>query len=163
MRTDLDLSQLILYAEDRRVQRLIAVLLGRRDKILDTPILGAPERMDMTKRQVAFIIGIYQDAERNKIMHLAERHHLTLVIMLGYIFQFAIDACQMFLPRLHLSMNASSRHLFLQDAAHLFDVWYPPLDFFLYLARQPCKAVRVCIAQDEIFQLGLYRSHTKAP
>ena len=69
--TDLYLYQLVVQAEDGRMESTVAVGLGIGNEVLDTPLLRLPEAMYVTKRDVAIGCGFHQDAESYQVMNLA--------------------------------------------------------------------------------------------
>src|SRR6266487_2716652 len=84
MGANLDFRQLIIQAEDCRMQRLIAIQLGRSNKVFYPSIFRTPQRMDMPQSQIAIVNRVYQDTVGDEIMNLAE---LTTALL-----QFTIDA-----------------------------------------------------------------------
>src|SRR5258708_1014047 len=96
LRANLYLRQLIIQAEHRRMQRLVAIHLRRSDKVFDASILGTPQGMDMPQSQVAILHGVDQYTVGDQVMNLAE--------FFSTLLQLAIDAGEMFLPGMYLSM-----------------------------------------------------------
>src|SRR5690606_10350931 len=77
VRADLNLDGQLLGADDRRMQRAVAVALRRRDVVVELPGDVRPEAVDDAERGVAVRDGVDQDPDRTKIVKLIEREALA--------------------------------------------------------------------------------------
>src|SRR5579872_2050300 len=108
VRTDLDFGQTVVQAEDGRMQRLVAIRLGRRDEVLDAPVFGSPQPVDMTEREVAVCHSIYEDAEGEHIIEIRE-------VVAAAALHLLVNAPQMLDTARHFGAQADGSHLVAQD------------------------------------------------
>ena len=69
-RADLNFKRLV-FAQNCRVQGLVAVGLGHRDVILKAAVKRLPQRVRQTNQRVAFGNGVAQNAQRKQVEQLA--------------------------------------------------------------------------------------------
>ena len=93
----MDLEGLAEVGDDRRVQRLIQVGLGRCDIVLDAPRHGLPLLVDLAEHFVALVHRADDDAHRRQVVDLIERlvlrRHLLIdgIEVLGTPEHLAVD------------------------------------------------------------------------
>ncbi len=75
-RADLQLDTLARWTDNRRVDRTVVVLLGRRNIVFEPARNHRPRRVDQTKRAVAVLCGFNHNAEAENIGKLFERQAL---------------------------------------------------------------------------------------
>ncbi|MNX50122.1 hypothetical protein D3C86_807400 [compost metagenome] len=95
---DLDLDRNTVHAEQRGVQRLIAVGLGDRDVILEAPRQRFVQIMHSTQHAVAGIDLVDDDPERVDVHDLVEGPTLAA--------HFLVDAVEVFLATADLALDA---------------------------------------------------------
>src|SRR5579875_2944596 len=135
------------------MQRLVTIELGSSYEVLDATIFGTPEGVDVTKREVAVLLGVDQNAEGDNIVNLAQ---LTSVLL-----QLAVNASQMLWPKRNFGRNTRALHLFIQRATDLIDIRLAAAQFLLHFAFETGIFFRLQVAEGEVFQFGLYQRHTE--
>jgi hypothetical protein len=95
---DLDLDRHAVHAEQRGVQRLVAVGLGDRDVILEAPRQRLVQVMHGAQHAVAGVDLVDDDAERVDVHDLVEGPALAAHLL--------VDAVEVFLPPADLALDA---------------------------------------------------------
>jgi len=72
MRTNLDFRELVIQAENRRMQGLVAIQLRCSDKVLDAAILRPPQSMDMPESKITVLDRVNQNAEGGEVVDLRQ-------------------------------------------------------------------------------------------
>jgi hypothetical protein len=98
---DLDLDRHAVHAEQRGVQRLIAVGLGDRDVILEAPRQRLVQIMHSAQHAVAGVDLVDDDPERVHVHDLVEGPALATHLL--------VDAVEVFLPTADLALDAVDR------------------------------------------------------
>src|SRR6266516_5553050 len=155
MCANLNLSQPVVQAKHCCMQRLVAVQLWRGDKIFDPSILGPPQCVDMSQRQVAVVVIIQHDAERDKIVNLADISPALL--------QFAVDTRQVLLPGLNLRVDTRPLHFLLQRATYFINIGLPFAPLLFYSPCKPGILIWFQVREGQVFQFRLHQRHTQAP
>ena len=78
---DLDLERLAVERDDRGVERLVEVVLGDRDVVVELAGDRAPERVDDAERRVAVADLVDEDADGVDVVDLAELRALALHLL----------------------------------------------------------------------------------
>jgi len=87
---DLDLQGYGVNAHYCAVQPLVPVLLGAGNKIVEMPRNRVPETMDHSKSAIAVRVGVYEYAEGQQIMYIAELLALRGIFL--HLGVYAVDA-----------------------------------------------------------------------
>ena len=82
---DLDLERLAVEGDDRGVERLVEVVLGDRDVVVELARDRPPERVDHAERRVAVADLVDEDADRVDVVDLAELGALALHLFLDAV------------------------------------------------------------------------------
>lgn len=145
---DLDLQHLALRAEHRGMQRLVAVLLGVGDVVVELVGHVMPARVDDAQHRVAVAHLGHQDTHRADVVDLGEVDALALhlppdrVDVLGA----AIDL---------VAADALRRHQRLEGLDHLADVAVAVLAPLGQLAGDGLVVLVVQVAKGEVLELPL--------
>ena len=78
---DLDLERLAVHRDDRGVERLVEVVLGDGDVVVELAGDRAPQRVDDAQRRVAVAEVVDEDADRVDVVDLAELRALALHLL----------------------------------------------------------------------------------
>ena len=100
---DLDLERLAVERDDRGVERLVEVVLGDRDVVVELAGDRAPERVDDAERRVAVADLVDQDADGVDVVDLAELRALALHLL--------PDAVDVFRAALEVGLDAGRLEL----------------------------------------------------
>ncbi len=98
MRPDLDLEGLAVECDHRRVERLVQVVLGDRDVVVELARDRPPDRVHDPQRGVAVPDLVHEEADRVDVVDLAELRALALHLLpdaedvLGAALELGIDA-----------------------------------------------------------------------
>ena len=130
-------------ADHRGVQRLVHIVFGYRNIILEAAGHLRPQRMAHAQHRVTIRHGIHQHADGDQIVNLIEglilNHH------------FAVDAVQMLGAARHFKMHAQVLELLGQFLNDDFDVFLALGALHAHLARHILIALGIDIAQRQIF------------
>ena len=141
-------------ADDRRVQRLIAVGPRHGDEVLDAAGHGRPRLMDDAERRVAVLDAVGDDPERHEVVHLIQLDPLALELL--------VDAVEPLQPAVHVQ----HRHLrFAQlgrnGLLQIFDLHLDGLAAALDLRAERLVAVRIEILERQLLELVLDLAHAQ--
>ena len=147
MGTDLHLKGHAVFADDRRMQRLIHVRLGHGDVILEAVGNLLPEGMHDTQHGIAVLHAVHKHAQRDQIVDLLK----------GLMLQnhLAIDAVKMLRTAVNLKFNAHLGNLVAQRLHEDLDIFLALRALHADLGDQVLIALRIQIAQAQVFQLLL--------
>ena len=95
---DLDLERLAVERDDRGVERLVEVVLGDRDVVVELAGDRAPQRVDDAERRVTVAHVVDQDADGVDVVDLAELRALALHLL--------PDAVDVFRAALEVGLDA---------------------------------------------------------
>lgn len=154
-RADLQLDALARRADDRGVDRLIVVLLRRRDVVLEATWNNAPAGVHDAERPVAGRDVIDDDAETPDVGKLFEGQRLRL--------HLAEDRIGLLLAALDLrSLQAFGLKQFAQLVLDLLDQTFVALGKLFQSPSDRLESFRVDVAEREIFELFAHILHTHA-
>ena len=149
VRADLHLDGCAKRAEQRGMQRLIAVRLGNGDVVLEFAGKRFVQAMQYAEREIARGNILDQDAKTVDIQHLREGQRFGLHLL--------VDAIQVFLASAHFGLDV----VFVQTLADRFQYlayhFAPIAACHLERFRQHRVAVRIQILETEVFQLLIQR------
>ena len=122
---DLHLERQAALADDRRVQRLVAVGPRHRDEVLDAPGHRRPRLMDDAQRGVAVLDRLRDDPQRDEVVDLIEVDLLALQLLVDA--EQALDAA-VDRDHRHLRLGELRRDRLLQLLDHPLGRAAPALD-----------------------------------
>ena len=108
----------------------------------------------MPQGQVAIVDRVHQNAIRHQVVYLAQ--------LAAAVFQFPVNAGQVFLPGVHLGMYASLVHLLFKRLTNRVDGGLPLASFLFNLTRKLRKLLRLQVTEGQIFQFRLHQRHPQA-
>ena len=145
--SNLHLKGHAVFANDRRVQRLIHVRLRHGDIILEAVGHLLPERVHHAQHGIAVLHRIHQHANGDQIKNLLKRlvleHHL------------AVYAVKMLRPAVDFIVNVHLLELVAQGVDHRADVFLALGALHADLDNQVLISLRVEIAQAQVLKLLL--------
>ena len=145
--SNLHLKGHAIFANDRRMQRLIHVRLRHGDIILEAVGHLLPERVHHAQHGIAVLHRIHQHANGDQIKNLLKRlvleHHL------------AVYAVKMLRPAVNFVVNVHLLELVAQGVDHRADVFLALGALHADLDNQVLISLRVEIAQAQILKLLL--------
>src|SRR5262249_38266647 len=124
-RPDLDLERHAVFADDRGVQRLIAVRTRHRDEVLDAAGDRRPGLMDDAERRVAVLDAFGHHTNGDEVVHLLELDLLALQLLTDApeAFDAAVD-----LGDRYLRFSQLRRERLLELLDHAFSRAPSPVD-----------------------------------
>ena len=153
-RADLHLEGHAALADDRRVERLVAVRPRHGDEVLDAARHRRPRLMDDAERAVAVLHRLRHDAQRDHVVDLIELDLLLLELL--------VDAEQPLDPAVdldhrHLRLGELGRDVLLELVDHALGRAAPPLD------ADPERLVRgrLEVLERQLLQLVLDLAHAE--
>jgi len=152
---DLNLERQAAIADDRRVQRLIAVRPLHRDEVLDPARNGLPGLVDDAERGVGVLHRVGDDADRDQVVDLLQLDLLPLELEEDAV--EALDAA-VDLPHRHLGLGQLLRDRPLQLLDHALG--NAPLVLDLGLERLVGDGLEG--AERRLLQLVLHLAHPQA-
>src|SRR5690554_441858 len=151
--TDLDFN-VHMHAEQRRVQRLVAVRLGHGYVVFETARQGLVQAVYGAQDPVTVVFRIGDDAEGIHIHDFMERFLLELHLV--------VDGVQVFFPAQYPARQAALFQLFLQFTPDIVDNFLVAAPQFGHRFRDVLGAHRIQRGKAQVFQLGRNRMHTQA-
>ena len=153
-RANLHLERAAVRAHHRGVQRLIEIVLGHGDIVLEPSRHLRPQGVHNAQRGIAVLLGVDDHAHGDQIGNLLER----LVLR----FHLAVDGIKVLGPAVDfLHVNV----LFLHAVSDGIDDLVNPLlalgALHTHLFHKAVVALRIDVAQGKVFQLPLYRVYAQ--
>ena len=151
---DLHLERHAALADDRGVQRLVAVRARHRDEVLDAARHRRPRLVDDAERPVTVLHRLRDDAQRHHVVDLVELDLLLLELLVDA--EEPLDAA-VDLDHRHLRLGELGRDVFLQLVDHALGRAAPPLD------ADPQRLVRgrLEVLERQLLQLVLDLAHAE--
>jgi ketosteroid isomerase-like protein len=151
---DLDFHRRAEGADQRGVQRLVAVGLGDRDVVLELARHRLVQRVQRAQRQVAGGPVLDDDAEAVDVQHLREAQ-----VLLAHL---AVDAVEMLFAALDIGIDAGGRQCLADGVEDLADHFAPVAARVLDGSRQHAVAQRMGVAERQFLQLAVERVQAQA-
>ena len=145
---DLDLERLAVERDDRRMERLVEVVLGDRDVVVELARDRPPDRVDDPERGVAVADVLDQDADGVDVVDLAELRALALHLL--------PDAVDVLRAALEVGVDAGSRELGLQLGDRALDVGLATLAARVEQLGQLAEALGLESLEGEVLELPLH-------
>ncbi len=148
LRPDLDLERLAVERDDRGVERLVEVVLGDRDVVVELAGDRPPDRMDDPERRVAVADLVDEDADGVNVVDLAELRALALHLL--------PDAVQVLRATLQVGLDAGGLELGLELRDRAVDVALTALPPGIEELGQLTEALGLEDLEGEILELPLH-------
>ena len=152
---DLDLEGMAVVADDRGVERLVAVGAGHRDEVLDPPRDRPPGVVEDAEGCVAVGDRLDQDPEGHEVVDLLELDALALQLLLDRV--EALDA------PLDLGVDPGLGELLLDRAADLLDEGAGLLALLVDPAGELQVDVGLEVLKGQVLELVLDLRHPEPP
>ena len=145
---DLDLERLAVERDDRGVERLVEVVLGDRDVVVELARDRPPDRMDDAEGGVAVAHLIDQDADGVDVVDLAELGTLALHLL--------VDAVDVLRAALEIGLDAGRLELRLELGDGPIDVRLAALAPRVEQLGQLAEALGLERLEGEVLELPLH-------
>jgi hypothetical protein len=154
-RADLHLEGMALVADDRGVERAIAVGPGHGDEVLDAPGHRPPEVVQDAEDGVAVGDAGHHDAQGHEVVDLVHADALTA--------QLLVDGVEALDAALERGLQPGGLQLLRHRALDLLDELGGLLAALLHLRGQVPVGLRLQVLEGQVLQLVLDLAHPHAP